>query len=219
MSRRFLCLSRWNRTAESPIRDWPISTRERVHARQYRLPGDSRRGGRDGRVHPRANGFPRENQGYVTQTRRRVRVCFLIFFFSVFLFPLHSSLPSSLDVLRSPIECPMDLPPPLFPLSSSNRDSRWPRYIVERHVRVANFFFKVLRATSRAAPQRIVSIGVCFFLLFLTKTRETINDARVKDGERRLRTPGAYATFLHFASWLGSPFVMRTRLFLRAIAK
>lgn len=77
-------LFRWDRTAKSPIRDWPISTREHVYARQYRLPGDRRRGGRDGRVHSRANGFPRENQGYVTQSRRRVRV----FFFHFFLFPV-----------------------------------------------------------------------------------------------------------------------------------
>lgn len=72
---------RWNRAAESPIRDWPISTRERVHARQYRLPGDRRRGRRDGRVHRDENGFPRENEGYVTQSRRRVRVFFLFFLF------------------------------------------------------------------------------------------------------------------------------------------
>jgi hypothetical protein len=74
-----LCLSRWDRAAESTIRNWPISARERVHARQYRLPGDGRRGGRDGRVHPRADGFPRENQGYVTQTSVE-GTCALYFF-------------------------------------------------------------------------------------------------------------------------------------------
>lgn len=105
-------LFRWDRTAESPIRDWPISTRERVHARQYRLPGDRRRGGRDGRVHPRENGFPRENQGYVTQSGRRVRVVhfhfylffpffvsFLFFFTYIYrdkLFCFHSTPPSKM---------------------------------------------------------------------------------------------------------------------------
>lgn len=57
-----------------------------MHARQYRLPGDRRRGGRNGRVHPRGNGFPRENQGYVTHSRRRVRV--VHFYFFSFSFPL-----------------------------------------------------------------------------------------------------------------------------------
>lgn len=95
-------LFRWDRTAESPIRDWPISTRERVHARQYRLPGDRRRGGRDGRVHPRENGFPRENQGYVTQSRR-VRVVHF-YFFLPFLSPLffltHTETDYSVSILH-----------------------------------------------------------------------------------------------------------------------
>lgn len=98
-------LFRWDRTAESPIRDWPISTRERVHARQYRLPGDRRRGGRDGRVHPRENGFPRENQGYVTQSRRRVRVVHFYFFFSFSFPPLFSR------TQRRIIQFPFYIPP------------------------------------------------------------------------------------------------------------